>query len=125
MDPQSPIPAEQSSSPLIVAGMHRSGTSMTAALLSRLSIDMGRELLASDANNARGYFEGVDFLSLQRRMISESCAADDGGDPDWGWTEHETLDPQGFARFHDEARKLIAERADRQVPWGWKDPRTT
>ena len=100
--------------PLIVAGMHRSGTSMMAALLSKLSVDMGRGLVAPDAHNFRGYFEDVEFLSLQRRMLSESCASDDGGHPDWGWTEHETLDRRGFERFALEARSLLASRADRR-----------
>jgi hypothetical protein len=110
--------------PLVVAGMHRSGTSMTAALLSALSVDMGRDLLPADAHNARGYFEDLDFFRFQRRMLAACCAADDGGHPDWGWTEHETLDPRGFEPFVAEARGLVASRADRG-PWGWKDPRTT
>jgi glycosyltransferase involved in cell wall biosynthesis len=98
---------------------------MMAALLSKLSVDMGQELLAPDAHNVRGYFEDVEFLSLQRRMLSESCASDDGGHPDWGWTEHETLDRRGFERFVPEARSLLAARAERTMGWGWKDPRTS
>ena len=111
--------------PLIVAGMHRSGTSMMAALLSTLSLDMGRDLLAPDPHNVRGYFEDVEFLGLQRRMLSESCASDDGGHPDWGWTEHDSLDRGGFERFALEARSLFTARAERGAAWGWKDPRTT
>ena len=76
-------------SPLVVAGMHRSGTSLLASLLSTLSVDMGRNLLGPDAHNVRGYFEDVEFLTLQRRTLSECCASDDGGHPDWGWTERD------------------------------------
>ena len=64
-------------------------------------------------------------MGLQRRMLAESCMADDGGHPDWGWTERETLDPSGFDAFVPEARRLLATRADRVGGWGWKDPRTT
>jgi hypothetical protein len=111
--------------PLLVAGMHRSGTSLTASLLASLSVDMGQQLLSSDVHNVRGYFEDVDFLTLQRRMLSESCAADDGGHPDWGWTEHETLDRTHLSRFVPEAQALLAARAPRTAAWGWKDPRTS
>jgi hypothetical protein len=111
--------------PLIVAGMHRSGTSLVASLLSGLSVDMGRELLAGDSHNVRGYFEDVDFLTLQRRMLSEGCARDDGGHPDWGWTEHETLEPDGFERFVPDALAILEARRGDGRCWGWKDPRTT
>jgi hypothetical protein len=112
-------------SPVIVTGMHRSGTSMVAAIMSALSIDMGQELLQADSNNVRGYFEDVEFQQLQRTILSESCAANDGGHLDWGWTESESLDKGCFKRFLPEASALIARRSERATPWGWKDPRTT
>lgn len=105
--------------------MHRSGTSLTAALLSALAVDMGQKLLPQDANNRRGYLEDIEFLELQRKILSACCARDDGGHPDWGWTESESLECNGFKRFLPEARALIASRVDRTTFWGWKDPRTT
>lgn len=111
--------------PVVVAGMHRSGTSLVASLLSALSVDMGGRTLLADSNNVRGYFEDLDFLHLQRKILNACCAADDGGHPDWGWTEHETLDPACFGKFIPEASALISDRSDRSSSWGWKDPRTT
>jgi hypothetical protein len=111
--------------PVIVAGMHRSGTSLAASILSALSIDVGQELLPADPNNVRGYFEDTDFLRLQRTILSECCAANDGGHPDWGWTESESLDKSCFKRFLPEASALLARRSETSTPWGWKDPRTT
>jgi hypothetical protein len=113
------------SSPLIVAGMHRSGTSLMASLLSSLSVNMGPQLLAPDPHNVRGYFEDVEFQTLQRRMLSACCAPDDGGHLDWGFTEHETLDRDQLPPFVPEAQALLASRSDRATPWGWKDPRTS
>jgi hypothetical protein len=110
--------------PVIVAGMHRSGTSLVASVLSALSIDLGQELLPADSNNVRGYFEDTDFLRLQRTILSECCAANDGGHPDWGWTESESLDKSCFKRFLPEASALLARQSERSTPWGWKDPRT-
>src|SRR5215471_3410258 len=111
--------------PVILTGMHRSGTSMVASMLSALSIDMGQQLLPADPNNVRGYFEDVEFLELQRRMLTACCPANDGGHPDWGWTESERLDRNRLSEFISEASALIASRSDRSAPWGWKDPRTT
>lgn len=60
------------SSPVIVAGMHRSGTSLVASMISSLGIDLGEHQLTADRNNRRGYFEDVDFLALNRRMLNAS-----------------------------------------------------
>ncbi len=110
--------------PVIVTGMHRSRTSLVASLLARVAVDMGPRLLSPDPHNPAGYFEDVEFLDFQRRLLAACCPADDGGHPDWGWTEHERLDREGFHPFLPVARMMIAAR-DREAMWGWKDPRTT
>jgi GT2 family glycosyltransferase len=105
--------------------MHRSGTSLVAAMISALGMNLGERQLAADRNNRRGYFEDVDFLALNRRMLNASTPSDDGGHPDWGWTESERLDRKGFEPFRPEAQVLVAARALVGGVWGWKDPRTT
>ena len=113
------------SSPVVVAGMHRSGTSLVGSMLSSAGIAMGDRQLAADASNPRGYFEDVEFLTLQRRMLWTATRDDDGGHRDWGWTESEVLDEAALRPFVGEARALLATRADGGSRWGWKDPRTT
>ena len=113
------------SKPIIITGMHRSGTSLVASWLSALGIDLGAKLLPPDKSNARGYFEDLDFLQFQRLMLSESCLPNDGGHPDWGWTESEYLDKKTFKDFLSSAAKMLALQADAKKLWGWKDPRTT
>lgn len=110
------------SRPLILAGMHRSGTSLVSAFLASLGVPMGERMLAADANNRRGYFEDADFLAFQRRILQEISPAEDGGHPDWGWTESERLDRTLLPRYAEAARALAAQRSG---VWGWKDPRTT
>ncbi len=112
-------------SPIVVAGMHRSGTSLVASVLSALGIDMGERTLAADRNNRKGYFEDLSFLDLNRRMLRAAARPDDGGHPDWGWTESETLDRDRFRDFEAEAGALAGRRAGSVGSWGWKDPRTT
>ena len=79
--------------------MHRSGTSLVASLLSAIGVDMGQRLLPPDKGNPRGYFEDIDFLEFQRRALSESCLKDDGGHPDWGWTESEKINSETVKDF--------------------------
>jgi glycosyltransferase involved in cell wall biosynthesis len=112
-------------SPVVVAGMHRSGTSLVASIVSAVGIAMGEQLLAVDRNNPRGYWEDLDFLELDRRMLVEATLPDDGGHRDWGWTESERLDRDRFEEFREPAQALIAGRAGSEGRWGWKDPRTT
>ncbi|HEV8240560.1 MAG TPA: glycosyltransferase [Thermoanaerobaculia bacterium] len=119
--PESPRPA--AGGPVVVAGMHRSGTSLVGSMLGAAGVAMGERQLAADPHNPRGYFEDVDFLTLQRRMLWAATRDGDGGHRDWGWTESEALDEPAFAPFADEARALLASRDGGR--WGWKDPRTT
>lgn len=114
-------------SPIVVAGMHRSGTSLVASILSSLGVDMGERQLAADRHNPRGYFEDLDFLTLNREMLRAATASDDGGHPDWGWTESERLDRDGFAAYRERAARLVGEQAGARgnALWGWKDPRSS
>ena len=111
--------------PIVVAGMHRSGTSLTASWLSHLGVAMGRDLVPADAANPTGYFEDTDFLSLNRRMLAAACPRSAGGHPDWGWTEVGGPDPLALQEFKDEAASLVAQGRQTGEAWGWKDPRST
>jgi GT2 family glycosyltransferase len=110
---------------LIIAGMHRSGTSLVASMAAAAGVDMGERLVEADKSNPRGYFEDVGFLGLQQRMLADSTPAHDGGHRDWGWTESERLDRTRFPLYRDAALALIEAHRGAGKPWGWKDPRTT
>ena len=103
--------------------MHRSGTSLVASSLAGAGIAFGTRLLPGDELNPPGYFEDLDFLDLDRRMLAAAATPDDGGHPDWGWTEGERLEAAAFEAHRDEARRLVAEREAGDRPWGFKDPR--
>ena len=119
-----PTPPNSSARPVVIAGMHRSGTSLVANFLSSLGVHMGDRLLPADARNPHGYFEDADFVALHGRILS-AATVDEPGHRDWGWTESERLDRGRLPGFLDEARALAAGRAGRSGIWGWKDPRTT
>jgi len=86
---------------------------------------MGQELLPPDKGNPRGYFEDIGFLEFQRRVLADCCLPDDGGHPDWGWTESEQLNREAFRDIIPAATNMLVSRAGGRGLWGWKDPRTT
>jgi hypothetical protein len=113
------------SRPVVVTGMHRSGTSLVASYLSSLGIEMGGRLVAADVYNPHGYFEDADFRQLQGDILTDLTPDDAGGHRDWGWTENEELDMNRLTRWTGTARTLAAARSGRHGLWGWKDPRTS
>ena len=109
---------------VVVTGMHASATSLAAALVDGLGVSLGEQFLPADDHNPAGYFEDVDFVALQSRMLLGAAPHDDGGHPDWGWTESYRLDPRDLEPWRGEARALVESRAAGGRPWGWKNPRT-
>ena len=104
--------------PIIVIGMHRSGTSLVSRLLERGGVYVGGSWL--DENH-----ESVHFLRANRAMFGEGPRML----RDFGWTAPKTdefiLERRGYAE--QAARQLSAFFADRtnEDAWGWKDPRNT
>lgn len=102
--------------PVILVGMHRSGTSIVARLLERGGMYVGGSWV--DKNH-----ESIYFSRANRAMCGEG--------PyllyDYGWTAPKTDEFIQARRGYAEraARKIaafFAERRDEAV-WGWKDPR--
>jgi hypothetical protein len=107
----------ENSQALVVAGMHRSGTSMLAAFLERAGLFVGSELLSADTYNKKGYYENVQFKNLHMKALKELAQNEDG------WTL------SSFARLPEpleaEADRVIEQNSRAaQATWGWKDPRT-
>src|SRR5436305_1664761 len=123
-DPPMPSASNSPSRPVVITGMHRSGTSLVASYLSTLGIQMGDRLIPADRRNPRGYFEDTGFVELHGRILRDATV-EEPGHRDWGWTESERLDRGVLARYAGEARALAAGRAGGEGVWGWKDPRTT
>jgi hypothetical protein len=111
---------KMASTPVLVLGMHRSGTSYLASILAALGVKMGDELLAADAGNPRGYFENLSVLAfhkalLARRSKPSQTRADFLPGPDFS--------PAWSAEESAQADALVALLA-REGFWGWKEPRT-
>ncbi|PSB23803.1 sulfotransferase family protein [Stenomitos frigidus] len=102
---------------LIIAGMHRSGTSLTTALLQSAGLDIGQSLLEESSSNVKGHFENLNFLNFHREALGSIGLNNDG------WTVANTINVPEY--YVDQARILIRDNASSTQPWGWKDPRTT
>lgn len=102
---------------LIITGMHRSGTSLTASLLESAGLDIGKNLLPAGEGNPKGHFENIDFLDFHQNVLSSL------GIDKVGWTTQNKLIPPPY--FLPQAQELINRNKSLTQPWGWKEPRTT
>jgi glycosyltransferase involved in cell wall biosynthesis len=102
---------------LVIAGMHRSGTSLVASLCQGGGIHIGDRLLGANTGNDRGHFEDLDFHRWHERVLRANGLGPEG----FLATSRVTV-PDGLRR---EAEDLVHERRSLGRPWGWKNPRTT
>ena len=103
--------------PLVIGGMHRSGTSLTASLVASAGVSLGEHLLGALPGNELGHFEDIGFLDFHQLALRTLGLG----------TEGYTPQPVGPvpASLEQPARQLIAARRQAGRPWGWKEPRTT
>jgi hypothetical protein len=124
-----PGPIHTLTSPVILLGMHRSGTSLIARLLDELGLFQGAELQEDH--------ESTHFLAINETILKRAGAAWDNPAPVRGFIEnpqaagltvcclHQDLSGRQITGFL--GRKLYGQYrglARFERPWGWKDPRT-
>ena len=110
--PPSAVPA------LIICGMHRSGTSLTAALCQSAGLDIGVQLVPAHVSNQAGHFEDVEFYRFHESVLAANGRIPAG----YGIFDAPLVVSDTMRR---EAEALKAARRSRGHAWGWKDPRTT
>ena len=100
---------------LIIAGFHRSGTSLTAQLLHRAGLFLGHELLAANASNPYGHFEDREVVDLHQEIL---------GANDLTWLVEEPFLPVVNDSHWDKAQRIVESRNTAHRLWGFKDPRS-
>jgi len=99
----------------VIAGMHRSGTSLTASILQSAGVDIGDQLAPATATNVKGHFEDLEFVNFHKNVLWSQ------GLHDAGWSHHSKISvPEQYV---SQAQQIIEKRRDKSL-WGWKDPRT-
>lgn len=103
----------------MVLGMHRSGTSSVAGVLTRLGCAAPKNLMPANPGNARGYFESTTLMAFHDELL---CSAGSS------WNDWRPFDSSWFSSpvattFRQRAKELFAQEfGDRALPV-LKDPR--
>jgi hypothetical protein len=104
---------------ILVAGMHRSGTSATAGALGLCGVALGDELLAPGIDNPKGYFEHERAVGINERLLARLGSRwDDVRALPAGWQ-----DSAAGQEALVEIEALIAEEFADAPLWALKDPR--
>lgn len=107
--------------PVCITGMHRSGTSMVAKMLSSCGLYLGAEsaLVAFSRDNANGYWENRNFVSINNEILKGLGSA-------WDYPQHLPEEWQADQRIlgHGDQVRVLLQEFKNHEPWGWKDPRT-
>jgi hypothetical protein len=107
--------------PVIVLGMHRSGTSAMARLVQELGMSLGQHLLGATDGNVYGHFEDAAFIGFHDALIARNfpkrapfCEWLPLADADFAYTEADRAEA-----------KAIWEKHRASGGSAWKDPRTS
>jgi hypothetical protein len=104
---------------LLVAGMHRSGTSAAARTISLLGANLPKEVLGPSANNPLGHWEPKRIYELQNELLA-------GIDSTWDdWT---AIAPEWFESgvadaYVEQIAEYVAAEFERRSLFVLKDPR--
>ncbi len=98
----------------VVLGMHRSGTSSVAGVLTRLGAAAPRTLMRPAEDNPRGFWESEVIAALNDRILAAL---------DSNWHDWRPLDAAGAGAFADEAAAALAQEFGDADTVALKDPR--
>ena len=101
---------------LVVAGMHRSGTSVLSQWLSHCGLNLGERLLGAGVGNVEGHFEDLDFLDFHEQTLKDS------GLSGFGYVHEPIANLSVYQK--EKLRSIIGFKNQLHKEWGWKEPRT-
>lgn len=99
---------------VLVAGHHRSGTSLLAQLLARAGLFMGERLMGATEANPHGHVEDLDVVEIHEQILADNGLT---------WQVDQEFVPAVNLDLEDRIRELVARRRQLDRPWGVKDPR--
>jgi glycosyltransferase involved in cell wall biosynthesis len=109
---------------VFVLGMHRSGTSLTTAILHTAGVQLSEDLMAPNEFNRMGYFESSSIAEVHDGILEAL-----GG----SWMSSTTLRPfperwwkrPEIVPFKQRLMEIVERELDAgEYVWGFKDPRT-
>jgi hypothetical protein len=99
---------------LIVAGFHRSGTSLVCQLLNRAGLFLGYNLLGPAFSNLYGHLEDTEIFNLHQQILADNGQT---------WLVSEPFLPIITAYHWQRLRQIVERRNAEHNLWGFKDPR--
>ncbi|MBP7216037.1 MAG: hypothetical protein KBA46_02005, partial [Candidatus Omnitrophica bacterium] len=104
---------------VIILGMHRSGTSALAGVLHILGLNLGKDLLAGNEFNIKGYFENRKLYIIHERLLrSLNSGWHDDADLPLGWHVWPALDA-----YKEEIKQVLVGDFGSSDTFCLKDPR--
>ena len=104
---------------ILVAGMHRSGTSAVVRILNLLGCDLPRTLMAPNPLNEKGFWESQRVVDLNDEILSSAGSSwDDWRAFDVGWYASPVA-----GKFREQAQILLKEEYGDSRLFVLKDPR--
>lgn len=108
--------------PIVIAGMHRSGTSMVTRLLNLCGLYLGdeKDLVPKEEDNPEGFWENAKFQLINDEILALFDGAWDAPpafERNWEFSPYLT----SATKNAQQAIKEISSTS----PWGWKDPRNS
>jgi len=102
---------------VVVAGMHRSGTSAIMGILQVLGVDIGDDLGTPDEFNEKGYFENRDFEVFEHLPLKHVTGQDAWDNPPTENSLNEIL-----PMYEGQLKTLISKYSRSEI-WGFKSAR--
>jgi hypothetical protein len=99
---------------IVIAGFHRSGTSLTADVLHRAGVFLGSDLLGAKRSNPYGHFEDRAFIRLHQDILASAAL---------GWQVDQPYIPNISPKHWRDMAALADSRMADYPTWGFKDPR--
>jgi hypothetical protein len=110
------MPADPSPGPVVVLGMHRSGTSYVASLLHGSGYSMGGALLEAAQSNPAGHFEDRNVVRFHDRALATRGLK---------WYSRDIPAPLAFStKERSWVARYVTTRSRSGDRWGFKDPRS-
>ena len=104
---------------VLLAGMHRSGTSALTRVLSIVGCDLPRTLMRPQRDNVTGFWESQSIMELDQEILASAGSSWD----DWRPFDRDWYASPVAGEFRERAQTLLQEEYDRSRLFVLKDPR--
>lgn len=88
---------------IVILGMHRSGTSALARVMSLLGADLPKHVLGAAPGNPSGHWEPTELVELDNRMLREAGSNWD----DWRAFDEAWIQPDRMQSYRDQVKATV------------------